>query len=235
MNTTRLLASACALAIAPVCLLTPAIAAENEGVALAIVYDTSGSMKETVPGAGGNAIPKYIIANRALVTLTKQIQAFVTNAPSGENRNVQAGLFVFEGSGAREVISLGPFDATAFQNWAKGFSRPQGNTPLGNSLQAAAERVNGSPLPRKHVLIITDGMNTAGPDPATVLKRLKASFKEATPNVHFVAFDVDAKVFEPVKRLGATVVPAANEQQLNTQLDFILQKKILLEEEEPRR
>ena len=47
------------------------------------------------------------------------------------------------------------------------------------------------------------------------------------------AFDVDAKVFDPVKKLGATVVGAADETQLNNQLQFILQKKILLEEEEP--
>jgi hypothetical protein len=50
-----------------------------------------------------------------------------------------------------------------------------------------------------------------------------------------VAFDVDAKVFEPVKKLGATVLPASNQQQLNTQLDFIFTKKILLEEEEAPR
>jgi len=44
---------------------------------------------------------------------------------------------------------------------------------------------------------------------------------------------VDAKVFDAVKRQGATVVGAANENQLNTQLQYILQRKILLEEEEP--
>jgi hypothetical protein len=48
-----------------------------------------------------------------------------------------------------------------------------------------------------------------------------------------VAFDVDAKVFAGVKKLGATVVSAANESQLNTQLEFVLEKKILLEDEEP--
>jgi hypothetical protein len=47
-----------------------------------------------------------------------------------------------------------------------------------------------------------------------------------------VAFDVNAKVFDSVKKLGATVVGAADEKQLNSQLDFILQHKILLEEEE---
>jgi hypothetical protein len=51
-------------------------------------------------------------------------------------------------------------------------------------------------------------------------------------STHFVAFDVDAKVFAPVKKLDATVVAAADEKQLDTQLQFILQQKILLEEEE---
>ena len=49
----------------------------------------------------------------------------------------------------------------------------------------------------------------------------------------FVAFDVDAKVFDSVKKLGATVVGASDEKQLDTQLEYILQRKILLEEEEP--
>ena len=43
-----------------------AIAAEQEGVALAIVYDTSGSMKDPVRDAAGKSSPKYVIANRAL-------------------------------------------------------------------------------------------------------------------------------------------------------------------------
>jgi len=46
---------------------------------------------------------------------------------------------------------------------------------------------------------------------------------------------VDAKVFDPIKKLGATVVAASDEKQLDTQLDFIVQRKILLEEEEPKR
>ena len=76
--------------------------------------------------------------------------------------------------------------------------------------------------------------HTAGPDPATVLSRLRplADGKQASLSVHFIAFDVDAKVFDPVKRLGATVVGASEEGQLTRQLDFILEKKILLEDEE---
>jgi hypothetical protein len=210
-------------------------AAEEEGVALAIIYDTSGSMHDNVRDASGHLSPKYVIANRALIAVTRQIQAFATNSTAGATRNVQAGLFVFDHDSAREAVSFGPFNAAALESFARGFSSPSGNTPLGNALSVASRRVLSSPLPRKHVLIITDGMNTAGPAPSAVLPGLKhqAEQKGSSLSVHFVAFDVDAKVFDPVKKLGATVVGAGDEKQLNSQLQFILQKKILLEEEEP--
>ncbi len=209
-------------------------AAETEGVALAIVYDTSGSMKESVAAAGGRTSPKYLIANRALEGITRQLQAFITNTAAGP-RQVSAALIVFTGEGAREAVPFGPFDAPAFLSWGRSFRQPEGGTPLGRALTKASDVVLASSLPRKHVLVITDGMNTVGPDPASVLPsiRQKAAQKGAAVSVHFVAFDVDAKEFAGVKKLDATVVSAANESQLNTQLQFILQKKILLEDEEP--
>jgi len=97
--------------------------------------------------------------------------------------------------------------------------------------------VLASPLSRKHVLVITDGQNTAGPQPSAVLPKLKqqAEEKHTSLSVHFVAFDVDAQLFDRVKKQGATVVSAADETQLNSQLEYILQRKILLEEEEPKK
>ena len=116
-----------------------------------------------------------------------------------------------------------------------GVTAPNGGTPLGNALTMAGRAVLNSGLTRKHVLIITDGENTIGPKPDVTLAALQqeAGQKQTGVSVHFVAFDVDAKVFAGVKRLGATVVGASNENQLNTQLEFILEKKILLEDEEP--
>jgi hypothetical protein len=214
-----------------------AIAAESEGVAVAIVYDTSGSMKEPVRDANGRQAPKYLIANRALKAVTKQIQAFATNNAAGSPRKVEAGLFVFKGDSARQAVPFGPFDASALVSFANRFAEPNGNTPLGNALTLAGQAVLESPLPRKHVLIITDGMNTAGPKPEATLPWLKqkAEDKGTSVAVHFVAFDTNAKVFNPVKQQGATVVSAADEKQLNAQLEFIMQRKILLEEEEPKR
>jgi hypothetical protein len=212
----------------------PAAAAEEDGLALAIVYDTSGSMKEQVKDANGKLTQKYLIANRALAAIAQRVQAFATNSTAGP-RKVSAGLFVFQGNGAKQAIPLGPFDAAAIQRWAKAFTSPDGGTPLGNALTATADTLLKSGLTRKHILIITDGVNTVGPDPAAALPkaRQKAEQQGAPFSVHFVAFDVDANVFAGVKKLGATVVGAANETQLNEQLGFILEKKILLEEEEP--
>src|SRR5882757_7850788 len=54
-------------------------AADEDGVALGILYDTSGSMKDPVPDSHGSSSPKYVIANRAMLAIVKQIQAFATN------------------------------------------------------------------------------------------------------------------------------------------------------------
>jgi hypothetical protein len=216
--------------------ITPALhAADEDGVAVAILYDTSGSMKEMVRNASGGSSPKYVIANRALIAIARQIQGFATNAATGTPRKIQAGLFIFDGDSAKEAVKFGPFNEAVFEGWAKSFSSPAGNTPLGNSLNLTARAVLNSGLTRKHVLVITDGMNTVGPAPSAVIPRLKqqAEQKQTLLSIHFVAFDVDAKVFDTVKKQGATVVAAADEKQLDAQLQFILQKKILLEEEEP--
>ena len=231
MNSVRAIA-----ALLSVLTLAPALRsrAADEGVAVAIIYDTSGSMKETVHDLKGRPAPKYVIANRALTAIANQLEHFTTNNSAGVLRKVEAGVFVFKGEGAREAVKFGPFDPQPIREFANAFSNPAGSTPLGNALTAASRAVLNSPLSRKHVLIITDGINTAGPDPAAVLSQLRrlADQKQASLSVHFIAFDVDAKVFDPVKRLGATVVGASEEGQLTRQLDFILEKKILLEDEE---
>ena len=67
--------------------------AAEEGVALAIIYDTSGSMKDAVPDQSGGATPKYLIANRALAKVARQIQAFATNNPSGSPKKIDTSLF----------------------------------------------------------------------------------------------------------------------------------------------
>jgi len=214
-----------------------AAAAEEDGVALAIVFDTSGSMKTSVRDAAGGQTPKYIIAGRALESIVQRIQHFATNAPGGPTRKIQAGLFSFSGKEAVESVRFGPFEPTVFQAWAKNSSRPTNATPLGKALRLAGRALLDSKLSQKHVLVITDGLNTIDPDPVEVVPKItkEAIARNERVFIHFVAFDVDAKVFAPLKKLGVTVVGATDEKQLNQQLEFILAKKILLEDEEPKK
>jgi hypothetical protein len=208
----------------------------DEGVALAIVYDTSGSMNDAVMGKSGRGETKDVIARRALDALVVQLAAFVTNAPAGTKRALETSVYVFSSTGAKELVPPSPFDAAKAANWSKEIPKPSGGTPLGTAAQAGARTVMNSKFNRRHVLILTDGLNTVGPAPEALLAPLmKQAEKDGkTFFAHFVAFDVAAKQFDPVKKLGATVLGAANEVQLNSQISFILEEKILLEAEDPK-
>jgi von Willebrand factor type A domain len=234
---TRLIAVLAVAAVGVALQPAQAAPANEEGIALAIIYDTSGSMREPVPAGGGVKLPKYVIANKALGAIVDRISRYATNAPANAPRKIEVGLYVFHDPTAIEAVPYGPFNPDAIKNWVRNFSHPNGATPLGNSIRVASKAVMASPLSHKHIVIITDGINTSGPKPESVIPGLKRLALHQGGDIffHFVAFDVDAKVFDRVKGQGATVLAAANEQQLNSQLEFIFERKILLEDEEPRR
>jgi hypothetical protein len=213
--------------------LTPqaCLGAAEDGIALAIVYDTSGSMKEPVRTADGKQAAKWIIGNRALEQIIQRVQKFATN--SIPPRTIHAGLYVFRGTGSAEVVKFGPWNAPAMLDWVKQYPGPNSGTPLGATIDLASRALLSSKFTQKHILVVTDGINTAGPDPAVVVPKInKASESKGSPIfIHFVAFDIDAKVFAPLKKLGVTVVGAVDEKQLGQQLEFILEEKILLEKE----
>jgi hypothetical protein len=203
--------------------------ADDNDVAIAIVCDTSGSMNDAVKSKRGGGEPKYVVANRALGAIVTKLEKF---AASG-TRKLQTGLFVFRDKGSQEVVKIAPFDAATLRGWLAGFSRPTGGTPLGTAVADAAGALARTKAGSRHVLVVTDGENTIGPAPDKVLPGLldEAKKKSAPVYFHFVAFVVDAKTFAGVKKLGATLVSAADETQLNDKLGFILEEKILLEKE----
>jgi hypothetical protein len=202
-------------------------AAWVEGVALAVVYDTSGSMKEPVADGRGGTAPKYVLANAALGKIVDDIEAWRAAAPKDAPRRVEATLVTFGDRG----IPLGPFDAAAFRAFAAGFDSPGGPTPLGNAMLAAGRALVRSDLQSKHVLVVTDGRNTDGATPEAAMDALArdASSRSCGLSVHFVAFDVDAGVFSGVRAKGASVVGASDGGQLDQRLRSILEEEILLE------
>ncbi|MDB6024086.1 MAG: hypothetical protein JWM68_309 [Verrucomicrobiales bacterium] len=207
------------------------ISPSNDSVGIAIVYDTSGSMRQPVKDGTGKTAAKYVIANRALNAVIDRLE----KVSSKNARKIQSSIVTFSGSTGKEVVPFGDFDAAKMRQWVKNFSQPEGGTPLGEAIKVAASSLLDSHCRHKHILVISDGLSNAGMSPDAAMSQLKkaADKKETGVSFHFIAFDIKASVFEPVKKLGATVVGAANEQELNTQLSFILEKKILLEDEEP--
>jgi hypothetical protein len=202
----------------------------DDGIGVAIVYDLSGSMQQTVRDRDGNNTPKHIIAKRALLAVVDRLQKY---ADTAKDKKLEVGLLVYTDGKVKEALPLRQFKAQVFRDWAESAPKPNGGTPIGDSLRVATNQLMASPSSHKHIVVITDGENTAGPDPAKVLPAIQkeTQAKGAYVSVHFVAFDVAAKVFDPLKKLDVTVVSAADEQQLNAQLSYVLQEKILVEQE----
>ncbi len=203
--------------------------AGDEDIAIAIVYDTSGSMRSPVKDAAGKMTPKYEIANRAIGTIVTQLEKFT--ASSG--KKVQVGLYTFALQGAKVAVPIGPFEPPKFRDWLAKFNNPEGATPLGNATAEAAKALLALKAGPRHLLVVTDGENTIGPPPEKLMPALFAQAVKAgnSLNFHFVAFDVNAAIFAAVKKEGATLVSAADEKQLNERLTFVLEEKILLEKE----
>jgi hypothetical protein len=225
-----------ALAVMRLSAADTAPAAPVSGVAVAIVCDTSGSMRESVRNAAGRDEPKHRIANRALAMVVDRLEQVAAPATGKPATKLSAGVFVFRDGRPRVAVPMRPFDAVVLRRYLADVPAPDGGTPLGDALAIAARSVRAAGLTRRHILVLTDGANTVGPEPDAVLRDLNKdgpAGQAAPVSVHFVAFDVAAAVFKPLKDLGATVVGAGDERQLNDQLGYILEQKILLEDEEP--
>ena len=112
---------------------------ERAPLSLAILFDVSGSM---------DTADRSLAAKFAAHHLLNQLQ---------EGRD-EAGLFAFD-SRLREVA---PFSVdTRALKGALGEVDPFGATSLHDAISAAAERVASRPFPRRAVVVLTDGIDTA--------------------------------------------------------------------------
>lgn len=209
-------------------LLDAAPAPAGEAIAVAVVFDTSGSMgKSILTKRGGPPDAKIRIAQRAFGQVINRLEKFA-QAPGA--KPILVGTYVFAGPEARVDLNLRAFNAAGLRRWLNGL-QVAGPTPLGSALFLAGRDLLAAPAASRHILVLTDGANTTGPTPEKVLAQINeaSARKQVAVFTHIIALDLEPKVFAALKQQGATLIGAVDEAQLNAQFDFILEEKILVE------
>jgi hypothetical protein len=202
----------------------------REGIAAVILIDTSGSMRETVRDVDGNMQPKIKIAQKSALDLVNQ---FDTYARAHPDQNISLGIYEFSqrppSPSVRPIVNLGPPNPAAARSAIQNMI-PNGDTPIGDAMIVAKKSLDATGFSKRHILVITDGQNTAGYSPADVTQVISGLSGDDRAAVYFVAFDVAASTFNSVRNAGGLVLAASNETDLKGTLDYVLTGKILAEQ-----
>lgn len=206
-------------------------AAPPADVALAVVYDTSGSMKSPIRAQDGHLAAKHIIAKRAFGLVIDRLERFTQPAAGQPAKSLNLGIVVFDGIRTRQALPMEPFNADATRQWLAALPVPDNGTPLGDAMLSAGRALQATPAASKHLLVLTDGENTSGSTPVSALTALQKQTRgqDQPVFVHVIALDISPDVFASLQKAGATLIGASDEKQLQSQLDFILETQILVE------
>src|SRR4051794_18216671 len=131
---------------------------EGLGAAIAVIVDTSGSMKDA---PAGDARPKSVIAREAIEQMLDATDAFLARRPDFP---IKIGLYSFSGEVA-ELRPIAPYDRGALRRALAALPAPGGGTAIGDAMREARPALYRAGVFRKYLLVVTDGENTRGRDP----------------------------------------------------------------------
>jgi Mg-chelatase subunit ChlD len=194
---------------------------EGLGAAVAILVDTSGSMKERAPG---DSRPKYVVAQEALEAMLDATDAFIARRPDFP---VKIGVYSFSSS-VRRLRAIQPYNRDAIRSTLADLPRPGGGTAIGEAMREARPDLYRAGVFRKYLLVVTDGENTNGRRPDDVAREIFEK-SQGGVQVYFVAFDTSPEKFAFLKDVGGEVISAGTGAELEKALDGIYQGKILAE------
>jgi len=194
---------------------------EGLGAAVAILVDTSGSMREKV---AGDSRPKYVIAQEAIENMLDATDAFIAKRPDFP---IKIGVYSFS-SGVRTLRPIQPYDRAAIKAALATLPRPGGGTAIGEAMREARPDLYRAGVFRKYLLVVTDGENTSGRRPDKVAEDIWRKSQGAV-QIYFVAFDTSPDKFAFLKDVGGDVIGAGTGSDLRAALDGIYKGKILAE------
>ena len=173
---------------------------EGLGAAVAILVDTSGSMRDDAPG---DSRPKFVIAREALEAMLDATEAFIARRPDFP---IKVGIYSFSSS-VRTLLPIGAYSRTAVRGALAGLPRPGGGTAIGDAMREARPDLYRAGVFRKYLLVVTDGDNTSGRSPTEVAREIFRK-SEGSVQVYFVAFDTSPDKFRFLKAVGGDVIGA---------------------------
>ena len=188
---------------------------------MAILIDTSGSMKETVPG---ESRPKSEIARDAIEAMLDATETVMARRPGFP---IKVGIYSFS-SHASVQLPIQPYNRAAIRRALANVPAPGGGTAIGDAMRSARPDLYRAGVFRKYLLVVTDGDNTTGRSPGEVARDIFRK-SEGGVQIHFVAFDTSPEKFAFLKDMGGSVIGASNGADLRKALDDIYQGKILAE------
>jgi Mg-chelatase subunit ChlD len=198
---------------------------EGFGAAIAILLDTSKSMREEAPGDGR---PKADVAREALEAMFDATESLIAKRPDFA---VKVGIYSFS-SHARTVLPMQRFDRAAIRDALARVPRPGGGTAIGEAMLTARPDLYRAGVFRKYLLVVTDGENTTGRSPDQVASEIFQKSEQGVA-IYFVAFDTNADRFGFLKQVRGDVIGAGNGPELRKALDEIYQDRILAEASAP--
>ena len=198
----------------------------KDGLAAVVLVDVSGSMHDRIKGERRRKI------EAAQAAATDLVGTFQRYAAAHRDTPVVVGVYEFSRRGsepsARTVVPIGPPNATS-AGYAINRMKTGGGTPIGDAMVEARLALDRTGLKRRHLLVVTDGENTDGSDPAVVARVLERQKDDVRAPLYFVAFDVDANVFDGVKKAGGLLLSAKSSTELAGTIDELLSDRILVE------
>ncbi len=202
---------------------------KREGMAIALLIDSSGSMANAVRDLNNTERPKIDITRETAKKVILQIKKF---KDINQDKEVRIGIYSFGGdevNGIKTILNMGtvaPSDIDVALNQLNAF----GNTPLGEAIMRAKKEMDRTGLNKEHIIIISDGLNTIGRLPVEVIRGIRQLPADAQPVIYLITFDVKADLFNDLKKETVLVLEAGNAKELNQTIDFILHNKILVEQ-----
>ena len=194
---------------------------EGLGASVAILLDNSGSMKESTEGDGGS---KAAVAREVLERVLAQTDSFVVKQPGFP---INVGLYVFNKRVVRS-LPIGPYNRDSLGAALAAVRSPNGGTAIGDAMEVAVTDLYSAGTIRKYILVVTDGENTEGADPAKVAREIDQR-SEGAVRLLLVAFDADGDKFRFVSDVRGTLVEARNATALRAGLDTLYRGRILAE------